>query len=114
SMPSLILSTTCSVFFGCQLCDWLPSSCVSPPLSRSVGSGGNWGAACKLGISEGRLPVPRGHELRAIEESGADEIGAGEIGPVEDGLEEVGANLIGARYLNCAQLMTARNWQSAF
>ena len=32
---------------------------------------------------------------------------------VLDGADLSGANLIGARFLNCAQLMTTRNWQSA-
>ena len=31
-----------------------------------------------------------------------------------DGADLSGANLIGAQFLNCAQLMTTRNWQSAF
>ena len=31
-----------------------------------------------------------------------------------DGADLSGANLIGAQFLNCAQLMTTLNWQSAF
>jgi hypothetical protein len=42
------------------------------------------------------LPVPRGHELRAVEEPGAEEIDAREVRIVEDGLEEVGAGEIRA------------------
>lgn len=33
---------------------------------------------------------------------------------VLDGADLSGANLIGAQFLNCAQLMTTRNWRSAF
>ena len=33
---------------------------------------------------------------------------------VLDGADLSGANLTGVRFLNCAQLMTARNWQLAF
>jgi hypothetical protein len=49
-----------------------------------VGDPGNRSAACKVWIAEGQLPVPRGLELCAIEELGADKIGAGEVGGIED------------------------------
>jgi len=31
-----------------------------------------------------------------------------------DGADLAGASLLGAQFLNCAQLLVARNWQSAF
>ena len=40
--------------------------------------------------------------------------GANLFKAVLDGADLSGANLIGAQFLNCAQLMTTRNWQSAF
>jgi hypothetical protein len=33
---------------------------------------------------------------------------------VLDGADLAGASLYGAQFLNCAQLVTTRNWQSAF
>ncbi|MCI0429384.1 MAG: pentapeptide repeat-containing protein [Rhodospirillales bacterium] len=57
-------------------------------------------------------------DLRGTNFSGAVLIGANLAGAnlfkaVLDGADLSGANLIGARFLNCAQLMTTRNWQSA-
>src|SRR5215467_2180700 len=57
-------------------------------------------------------------DLRGTNLSGAVLIGANLAGAnlfkaVLDGADLSGANLIGARFLNCAQLMTTRNWQSA-
>ncbi|MBI1777493.1 MAG: pentapeptide repeat-containing protein [Proteobacteria bacterium] len=39
--------------------------------------------------------------------------GANLFKAVLDGADLLGANLIGARFLNCAQLTTTRNWQTA-
>ena len=57
-------------------------------------------------------------DLRGTNLSGAVLIGANLAGAnlfkaILDGADLSGANLIGARFLNCAQLMTTRNWQSA-
>ena len=49
-----------------------------------VGDYGNRSATRKVWIAEGQLPVPRGLELCAIEELGADKIGAGKVGGIED------------------------------
>ena len=43
----------------------------------------------------------------------ADLAGANFFKAVLDGADLAGANLIGAQFLNCAQLTTALNWQSA-
>ena len=44
----------------------------------------------------------------------ADLAGANFFKAALDGADLSGANLIGAVYLNCAQLVATRNWQSAF
>jgi len=58
-------------------------------------------------------------DLRGTILSGAVLIGANLAGAnffkaVLDGADLSGANLIGAQFLDCAQLMTTRNWRSAF
>ncbi len=55
----------------------------------------------------------RGTNLSGAVLVGADLAGANLFKAVLDGADLSGANLIGARFLNCAQLMTTRNWQSA-
>jgi uncharacterized protein YjbI with pentapeptide repeats len=60
----------------------------------------------------------RGTDLRGTILSGAVLIGANVASgnffkAVLDDADLSGANLMGARFLNCAQLVTARNWQSA-
>jgi uncharacterized protein YjbI with pentapeptide repeats len=56
----------------------------------------------------------RGTSLRRANLSGADLEGANLFKAVLDGADLAGAFLNGARFLNCAQLVAARNWQSAF
>ena len=58
-------------------------------------------------------------DLRGATLSGAILVGANLAGAnlfkaILDGADLSGANVSGARFLNCAQLMAARNWQSAF
>ena len=60
----------------------------------------------------------RGTDLRGTVLSGAVLIGANLAGAnffkaTLDRADLSGANLIGAQFLNCAQLVTTRNWQSA-
>lgn len=55
----------------------------------------------------------RGAILSGAELTGADLAGANLFKAVLDGADLDGANLIGARFLNCAQLVTARNWPLA-
>jgi len=74
-----------------------------------------------LDLAKAHLPGAnlRKTDLRGTILSGAVLIGANLIGAnlfkaILDGADLAGANLIGAQFLNCAQLMTTRNWQSAF
>lgn len=55
----------------------------------------------------------RGTILGGANLAGADLTGANLFKAVLDGADLAGASLLGARFLNCAQLVTARNWQSA-
>jgi uncharacterized protein YjbI with pentapeptide repeats len=55
-----------------------------------------------------------GTKLCGADLSGARLDGANFFKAVLDGADVAGANLDGAQFLNCAQLILARNWQSAF
>ena len=56
----------------------------------------------------------RGTILSGAVLTGANLAGANFFKAVLDGADLLGANLIGVQFLNCAQLMTTRNWQSSF
>jgi uncharacterized protein YjbI with pentapeptide repeats len=56
----------------------------------------------------------RGTILRGATLVGANLASANFFKAVLDDADFSGANLIGAQFLTCAQLMTTRNWQSAF
>src|SRR5438128_9898329 len=56
----------------------------------------------------------RGTECANTDLSGAHLEGANLFKAVLDGADLAGALLFGAQFLNCAQLIVARNWQSAF
>jgi uncharacterized protein YjbI with pentapeptide repeats len=56
----------------------------------------------------------RGTNLSAANLSGAHLDGANFFKAVLDGADLAGAFLNGAQFLNCAQLVASRNWQSAF
>ena len=56
----------------------------------------------------------RGTKLRDANLSGARLEGANFFKAALDGADLAGAYLAGAQFLNCAQLIVARNWQSAF
>jgi uncharacterized protein YjbI with pentapeptide repeats len=56
----------------------------------------------------------RGTILSGATLTDANLAGANFFKSVLDDADLGGANLIGARFLNCAQLETTRNWQSAF
>src|SRR6266851_709466 len=64
--------------------------------------------AAKRGIAEGRLPVPGGDELGAIEELGAMEERAGKIGAVERRFEEIRPLHSGTRQVRIAALRSAQ------
>jgi uncharacterized protein YjbI with pentapeptide repeats len=55
----------------------------------------------------------RGAVLSDAALTGADLAGANLFKAVLDGADLASANLVGAQFLNCAQLVTARNWSSA-
>jgi hypothetical protein len=67
---------------------------------------GNGRTAGKVQIPEGDLPVPRRHELRAVEKLRTDQIGAIEIRAGEDGSEEISAFEVGARQDGTAEICT--------
>jgi uncharacterized protein YjbI with pentapeptide repeats len=56
----------------------------------------------------------RGTVLSGARLINADLAGANMFKSVLDGADLSGANLVGARFLNCAQLVAAHHWQSAF
>ena len=56
----------------------------------------------------------RGTNLNQANLSGANLEGANLFKALLDGADLAGAMLSGAQFLNCAQLVVARNWQSAF
>jgi hypothetical protein len=56
----------------------------------------------------------RGTNLCDADLSGTRLEGANFFKAVLDGADLTGAHLDGAQFLNCAQLIVARNWQSAF
>ena len=56
----------------------------------------------------------RGTNLCNADLSGAHLDGANLFKAVLDGADLAGASLYGAQFLNCAQLIVTRNWQSAF
>src|SRR5215471_7397079 len=56
----------------------------------------------------------RGTNLSQANLSGANLQGANLFKALLDGADLAGAMLYGAQFLNCAQLVVARNWQSAF
>ena len=56
----------------------------------------------------------RGTNLSQANLSGANLEGANLFKALLDGADLAGAMLYGAQFLNCAQLVVARNWQSAF
>ena len=56
----------------------------------------------------------RGTNLSRANLSGAHLDGVNLFKAVLDGADLAGAFLSGAQFLNCAQLITTRNWQSAF
>ena len=56
----------------------------------------------------------RGAILTGASLAGADLTGANLFKTVLDGAELSSTRLTGVRFLNCAQLVSARNWQAAF
>ena len=71
-------------------------------------------AKANLAGADCRKADLRGTILSGATLTDANLAGANFFKSVLDAADLAGANLIGARFLNCAQLETARNWQSAF
>jgi uncharacterized protein YjbI with pentapeptide repeats len=71
-------------------------------------------ANADLGGADLRQADLRGTILSGAILIGANLTGANFFKAVLDGADLSGANLVGARFLDCAQLTTTRNWQSAF
>jgi uncharacterized protein YjbI with pentapeptide repeats len=69
---------------------------------------------CDLSRADLRGADLRGTKLAEANLSGARLEGANLFKAVLDGADLSGAFLYGAQFLNCAQLVVARNWQAAF
>jgi uncharacterized protein YjbI with pentapeptide repeats len=67
-----------------------------------------------LGGADLRMADLRGTILSGAVLTGADCANANFFKAALDGADLSGANLVGVRFLDCAQLLTTRNWQSAF
>jgi uncharacterized protein YjbI with pentapeptide repeats len=93
--------------------EWRAEHDEKPDLSRAVLRGLDLG-----GYDLSRVDL-RGTDLRGTKVcdadlSGAHLEGANFFKAVLDGADLVGASLTGAQFLNCAQVIVTRNWQSAF
>src|SRR5882724_7169009 len=78
-------------------------------------SEGGWGGGSRsAGQTLGAGGDLRGTNLCAADLSGARLEGASFFKAVLDGADLAGAYLDGAQFLNCAQLIVTRNWQSAY
>jgi uncharacterized protein YjbI with pentapeptide repeats len=71
-------------------------------------------ARANLAGADCRKADLRGTILSGATLTDANLAGANFFKSVLDAADLAGANLVGAQFLNCAQLMAARNWQSAF
>ena len=71
-------------------------------------------SGCDLSRADLRGADLRGAKCRDADLSGARMEGANFFKAVLDGADLAGAFLHGAQFLNCAQLIATRNWQSSF
>jgi uncharacterized protein YjbI with pentapeptide repeats len=71
-------------------------------------------AGANLAGADCREADLRGTILSGATLTDANLAGANFFKSVLDAADFAGANLVGARFLNCPQLKTTRNWQSAF
>ena len=85
----------------------------TPDLSRARLRGLDL-SGCDLSQADLRHADLRGTNLSQANLSRAHLDGANFFKAVLDGANLAGAVLTGAQFLNCAQLIVARNWQSAF
>src|SRR5713101_6337709 len=92
---------------------WRAEHDEAPDLSRAALRGLDL-SGFDLSQAELRGADLRGTQFCDADLSGADLEGANLFKAVLDGADLEGARLYGALFLNCAQLIVARNWQSAF
>ena len=93
---------------------WRAAHAGTPPDLANASLRGLDLARANLAGADCRQADLRGTILSGAILTGANLAGANFFKAVLDAADLAGANLIGARFLNCAQLETARNWQSAF
>ena len=93
--------------------EWRAKDDETPDLSRA-GLRGLDLSGFDLSRADLRGADLRGTNLSGANLSGAHLEGANFFKAVLDGADLAGAFLNGAQFLNCAQLIVARNWQSAF
>jgi uncharacterized protein YjbI with pentapeptide repeats len=94
--------------------EWRAAHAVTRPDLSSAGLRGLDLAKVDLSGADLRKADLRGTILSGAVLTDADLAGANLFKAVLDRAELSGANLIGAQFLNCAQLVATRNWQSAF
>ena len=92
---------------------WRAAHDETPDLSRA-GLRGLDLSGFDLSRTDFRGADLRGTNLSAANLSGAHLDGANVFKAVLDGADLAGAFLNGVQFLNCAQLVVTRNWQSAF
>jgi uncharacterized protein YjbI with pentapeptide repeats len=92
---------------------WRTEQDEAPALSRAALRGFDL-TGCDLSRADLRGADLRGSKLCDADLSGAHMEGANLFKAVLDGADLAGAYLDGALFLNCAQLIVTRNWQSAF
>ena len=93
--------------------EWRAKDDEAPDLSRA-GLRGLDLSGFDLSRADLRGADLRGTNLSGANLSGAHLDGANFFKAVLDGGDLTGASLNGAQFLNCAQLIVTRNWQSAF
>jgi uncharacterized protein YjbI with pentapeptide repeats len=93
--------------------EWRADRDETPDLSRA-GLRGLDLSGFDLSRTDLRGADLRGTNLSAANLSGAHLDGANVFKAVLDGADLAGAFLNGVQFLNCAQLVVTRNWQSAF
>ena len=93
--------------------EWRAKSHETPDLS-GAGLRGLDFSGFDLSRTDFRRADLRGTNLSAANLSGARLDDANVFKAVLDGADLAGAFLNGAQFLNCAQLVVTRNWQSAF
>jgi uncharacterized protein YjbI with pentapeptide repeats len=92
---------------------WRAENVEAPDLSRA-GLRGLDLSGFDLSQADLRQADLRGTNLSQVNLSGAHLDGANFFKAVLDGADLAGAFLYEAQFLNCAQLVVTRNWQSAF